>query len=571
MIAMQIIIYLLIALLVTPLYSKSAQRYWVFFSDKGQFEELSLLEQTDLVLDYVSPKAMERRLDRAPENFDEGEYWSDLPLDDQYLAILKSSGFIIHGRSRWFNAVSGTATPENLKLIASLPFVKTVKPVRRWTFSKANLTQSVQSMPTPSTPRNPGSFNYGPSLTQTVFHKIDSLHEKHLNGEGVIIGVFDTGFRLVNPTLQHIPSQLIAEYDFVQMDSITSNEEGDRSDQDAHGTLILSILGGFQDGQLIGPAYNAKFLLAKTEKVDEEIHLEEDNWAMAAEWAERLGVDIVNSSLGYSIFDPKEGNYSYQDMDGKTTIVTRAANKLANLGVLVVNSAGNEGSSSWHYITAPADGFYVLSVGALNSYNQVAGFSSRGPTADGRIKPDVAALGIGVYGASTGPLLRTASGTSVSSALVTGIAAQILQSKPHLNLLYLFYIMKNSGDNAQSPDNERGWGKVDALKAWSIANDTGFGLPEVVEIAPPQPNPYVRGNGLIFFSANLPESQVIRLEIFNMLGQKIAEKNFNGSPAANLFPWDARNSRGNAVAAGIYIFRVSGPTWQSTGKFIVLN
>jgi len=400
----------------------SQSRYWIFFKDKGEYARLSYAEQQAVIDQYLTEQARERRLKRAMVSLNKTSAVQDLPVDDAYVSQVKHLGFTVHGKSRWFNAVSGTASEEVLSQIRSLQFVESISLVKSWTFLRESETTSPgTSLPPAPTPQI-FDFDYGPSAFQTQFHNIDKLHEKDLNGEGVIVAIFDTGFRLENPSLQHIQSQLIAQYDFIQKDSVTANQPGDAAGQDGHGTLVLSILGGLQNGQLVGPAYGAQFILAKTEIVNEEIHLEEDNWAMAAEWAESLGADIVSSSLGYSTFDQGQFSYTYEDMNGKTTIITRAANRLAQLGVLVISSAGNEGNTPWHYITAPADGFYVLAVGALNSSNEIAGFSSRGPTFDGRIKPDVSALGIGVYGATTGASFQSASGTSVSCPLTAGIA-----------------------------------------------------------------------------------------------------------------------------------------------------
>jgi subtilisin family serine protease len=233
-----------------------------------------------------------------------------------------------------------------------------------------------------------------------------------------------------------------------------------------------------------------------------------------------------------------------------------------------VNSAGNEGNSTWRYITAPADGPQVLAVGAINDKNQVSSFSSRGPTADDRIKPDVVALGEQVYGASTGTVFTTANGTSVSCPLVAGIAAQLLQSKPELNIFELLSIIKNSADNSGSPDNDRGWGKVNALAAWNLINQD-----EITDfrMLPPTPNPLYSGNFSVFFPVELPVPATIHLEIFTVLGQRIYESNYSGTVSQNLITWDTRKSNGSTVAAGMYIYRISAGSWKYTGKLTILN
>jgi serine protease AprX len=552
--------------------AQTSQKYLVYFTDKGKYEKLTLEKRQYLMENYLSERALMRRHQRSIPTFDRVANIQDLPLDDNYLRYLEQEGFQIHGQLRWFNAVSGYAVETVIEQIRQFPFVERVEPVVKWRFVKRPTDSTSYQLLFKTLRRSYSDLDYGLSAVQIQFHNIDRLHAENLTGEGVIIGVFDTGFRLVNPSLQHVRSQLIAEYDFVQGDSVTSNQEGDRADQDSHGTLVLSILGGYAPGQLIGPAFGASYILAKTEIVDQEIHLEEDNWALAAEWAERLGVDIVSSSLGYSIFDEGEFNYSYQDMDGKTTLVTRAANELAKRGVLVVNSAGNQ-NPAWHWykITAPADGMYVLAVGALEISNEVASFSSRGPSADGRIKPDVSALGVRVYGATVGQNYWYQQGTSVSCPLVAGLTAQLLQGNPHLNLLNLLDILRLSGDNTVHPDNDRGWGKVDAWKALNIASGKPYQPPRSNTVLPVRPNPYFRGNGIIFFPVNLTEIMPVTIKIYNTLGQKVTELFYHGMATQNLIPWDGRNSAGIPVPAGVYIYWISTPKWTINGKLVVLN
>lgn len=549
----------------------SSQRYWVFFTDKGGYETLSAVEQQQVIEKLLSPRALNRRQKRAVAGFSKVGWEQDLPLWQEYLDTLQRMGFRIHARSRWFNAVSGTAAPEVLDQISRLPFVRAVEPVRRRHFSREPVEPWQPGQLPKTGPQDSIIVEYGESAFQIQFHNIDSLHHKGLNGQGVVIAMFDTGFRLDHPALQHIPGQLLAEYDFVQMDSVTHNQPGDRSDQDSHGTYTLSTIGGYLPGRLVGPAFGATFLLAKTENVAVEVHQEEDNWAMAAEWAEQLGADIVSSSLGYSEFDPGQGDYTYNDMDGNTTIVTRAANFLAERGVLVVNSAGNEGGSAWHYITAPADGIWVLSVGALDKNNQVTGFSSHGPTADGRIKPDVCALGERVFCARPDNGYLYASGTSLSCPLVAGIAAQILQAFPNLDLLQLLSIFRDAGDNAALPDNVRGWGKVDARKAWLLAKGVPVQPTQSLELRPPYPNPLTRSGGLIIFPVKLPEPGLIRLTVYNILAQKIARVDYHGSQSLNLVTWDGTSFSGHPAANGIYIYRIQVDNRSVTGKIVLLR
>lgn len=541
---------------------QGADRYWIFFNDKGQNENLSLSKQRQVQTDYLSSQAMQRRQLRGISVSGHG----DLPLESTYLDQIEALGVQIHVISRWLNAVSCSGTTGQFSQIADLPFVESVEKVKIWRFRKEQLSTT----PGKNTPQKRlYAQEYGFSDFQIHFHNIHHLYDKGLTGRNVNVAVFDTGFRLDNPAIQHIRSQLIAEYDFIQMDSVTQNQPGDPSNQDNHGTFVLSVLASHYPDTLIGPAYGANFLLAKTELEGQERHTEEDNWVMAAEWAERLGADIVSSSLGYSTFDAGEGDYSYKDLDGKTTIITRGANELAKRGVVVVTSAGNEANLPWHYITAPSDGFYVLAVGSVNSSNVLSSSSSRGPTYDGRIKPDLVALGENVYGMSSAKSIQSNRGTSYSCPLVAGIAAQILEQFPRTDLLTLLHILRKSGDQSSFPNNEKGYGKTDALLAWELAEAASSASTGNVVLTP-LPNPYYIDNGIIFFPVDLSSAQQIRLQIYNILGQKITEIYQNGMAGRNLVSWDVRNAAGIPLAAGIYIYRISAGSLVSSGKLTLL-
>ncbi len=551
--------------------AQAAERYWVFFRDKGRYEQWDNAARQKYVRENLSARAQQRRLQRGDAAFRKSSVQRDLPLEENYLKILREMNFQIKVKSGWFNAVSGSADAAVLEQISGLPFVQSVERVKGWKFAFSEAASSPVVPFGKNPPPAVTGLDYGNSTFQIEFHNIDKLHDAGLSGRGVIVAMFDTGFQLDVPALQHVRQQLIAEYDFIQDDTVTSNQAGDATSQQNHGTLTLSVLGGFLPGKLIGPAYDASFLLAKTEIVDREIHLEEDYWAAAAQWAEARGADVVSSSLGYSEFDPGQINYTYQDMNGETTIITRAANILGQLGVLVVNSAGNEGSSSWHYITAPADGRQVLAVGALNSSNETAAFSSRGPTSDGRIKPDVSALGVNVYGATPKGGYTYASGTSLSCPLTAGICAQILEGHPALNVTQMLAVMRGAGDTAANPDNDRGWGRVDAEQARLLAANIAPNPPEEFRAYPPYPNPSFAGRQGVIFPVDLPEAGRISLEIYTVLGQKLKQIQFSGAALRNPVRWDLTNSQHLPVAAGLYIYRISSETGSETGKIVVLN
>ena len=357
-------------------------KYLVYFKDKGitvneRFDKISALYQSAL------SELTERSINRRIKNLGEGNIISfeDIPIKPGYIFSLESLGIKIENNLKWFNAVSAYLTDQQFEEILQLNFIDKIDKVRILKFSN--------KLPEVTGPLSKQSYldfpiNYGESFDQLQLSDIPIVHSKGITGEGVLIGMLDTGFDWKNhESLQN--ATILAEYDFVNKDSITSDEENDQPGQQNHGTLTFSVVGGFKDSSLIGSGFGSDFILAKTEDIRSETHVEEDNYAAALQWMENLGVDITSASLGYSQFDASTFSYTYEDMDGKTTIVTRAAEVAFRKGVLTVNSAGNEGGTPWFFIIAPADGFNTIGVGAVDLNNQIASFSSRGPTFDGRI------------------------------------------------------------------------------------------------------------------------------------------------------------------------------------------
>jgi len=438
--------------------SQGTNRVWIYFKDKGP-DSSDLTKITEVPL---SSRALQRR-ERQNINIDE----TDLAIYDKYLDTLENLGIKIYRKSRWLNAVSVYLNgnhPENLK---NLSFVTAIEPVRtmrnRYTEpdSKLMLTK-------------PAISDYGLSQNQNEMLGIPYIHNLGYSGEDVRVAVFDTGFLLTHEALQHI--NVIDTYDFIQNDKNVSDEDGDMTGQHNHGTRVLGVLGGYSPGNLIGPAYSAEYALAKTEDVSSETHIEEDNWIAAAEWADSLGADIISSSLGYSEFDKGEEDYTYEDMDGKTTVVTRGANWAVMKGISVFTSAGNEGQSSWYYITAPADGFGVIAMGGVRADETYWPTSSKGPTFDGRIKPDLAAQGQGVYSVvpGTADQYSFGAGTSFSAPLGSGAGALVLNMSPGLNPKELRTIMTTTASLSHNPDNFMGYGIINLEEIAAIVNDEPF-------------------------------------------------------------------------------------------------
>lgn len=440
------------------------EKYFIYFKDKAVKQGESLSKENQhykKASEELSDRAIQRRMKNLGDDF---IFYEDIPINKNYIESLKSLGIKIIHELKWFNSVSARLTEDQIEKIKNLNFIEKIEPVKKIFFRKEfvdDLTLNKESAAT----------DYGQSFTQLNLSDIPIVHSKGITGENVIIGLLDSGFdweRHISLKNQNV----LAERDFIFNDNVTADETEDQPGQHDHGTLIFSIIGGFDDNTMIGAAYKSSYLLAKTEDIRSETHIEEDNYAAALIWMEGLGVDITSSSLGYSTFDSPEESYTYSDMDGKTTIVTKAAELAFLRGVSTFTSAGNEGNTSWYYITAPADGKNIIAVGAVSSTNQIASFSSRGPTSDGRIKPEVVAMGVSVFGAQAGTVdtYRFASGTSTSSPIASGIGALLLSAFSHLKNTQIRSIILESSANTQNPNNDIGYGLISAKNAIEFPN-----------------------------------------------------------------------------------------------------
>ncbi len=441
----------------------AGKKYWIFFRDKGPAALAKGAEAYRKAAARLTERAVQRRLKVLPPErlLDE----ADLDVYPGYLQELRRNGIRPVVVSRWLNAVSAYLTLEQIAEVRALPFVQTIRPVRRLTPPPR---PEFPAAPVPKDARAADHvYDYGPSLAQVNLVNVPPLHDAGIVGKGVVVGMLDTGFNWRDhPAFKEL--QVLGEYDFVFNDSTTADESNkDVPGAQDHGTATLSVIAGYDPGFLIGPAFRSQFYLSKTEDIRSETPVEEDNWAAGIEWMESQGIDVASSSLGYSTFDNPADNYSYSDLDGKTTVVTRAAQIAAQKGVVVVNSAGNEGFSSWRYIIAPADGELVIAVGAVDASGRRAGFSSVGPTADGRIKPDVMAMGTGVRLARVSDVnpYSSGSGTSFSAPMVAGVAALMLSAHPNLTPTQVIEALHNTASQADMPDTLMGYGIVNAVKA----------------------------------------------------------------------------------------------------------
>lgn len=377
------------------------------------------------------------------------------------LRAVEATGARIHRISRWLSAVSVEADTNARRRLVSRFGRDAVRPVAAWS------RRPVQVRADAPLERWTPVGGYGLSRIQNMQSGLDRLHARGLSGEGVRVLVLDTGCRLEHPALADL--QVEATWDFVNDDADVGLDPGEVDQQDRHGTGVVGVMAGFVAGELVGASPRARFLIAKTEFIETETRTEEDDYVAALEWGEALGADVMNASLSYRVFtdEPDTFAYDFEDLDGDTAITTRAVDDLVALGVVAVVSAGNDGSDGPGSINTPADADSCLAVAAVDSNGVVTAFSSRGPTADGRHKPDLAALGQRVRWAHTGAETGTAwaAGTSVAAPLVASAVALALEAHPTWGPGDVIDAFRGTASQANEPDDELGWGIMDAHAA----------------------------------------------------------------------------------------------------------
>lgn len=447
-------------LVVNQLMAQSANegRYWVFLSevDKAEIDEVLMHEAPCL-----SPLAIERRIRQGiPLKI------TDFPLPKEILTAIEETGVHIYRKSRWLRAVSVFASVKEIAKLSSLDAVEKVVPVStltRFQSEQSSLSQRVEHWP-----ESVNAFSYGQSLDQVNQINLIPLHNAGYAGAGINIAIMDGGFSGVD---QHgvfagawNQGRIILTHDFVDNDTNVFHAG-------SHGMSVFSTICADLDGTFIGTAPEANYFLFRTEDELSETVVEEDNWVIAAEWADSLGVDVINTSLGYTTFDDGIGDHSFADLDGRTSVISIAATQAARTGMIVVVAAGNEGSSSWKYISCPADADSILAIGAVNGMDMRASFSSHGPSSDGRIKPDIAARGVSATVTNWNGQVGTASGTSFSSPITCGAMACLLQAVKANQSTYdiqnILTAVRQNASQASKPDTLLGWGIPDFSAAMS--------------------------------------------------------------------------------------------------------
>lgn len=430
---------------------------WVFFTDKGIFNESQFQAARRARAGFFTSRAIARRVKSGIKEL----RFTDLPVKDEYVSEIVAHGGSLRHASRWLNAASFRVDVNNLDAISALPFVARIQPVAIYHNDYSSLDNPEKQIPH-ETAQGDHVLSYGGCYAQLKQIDVPICHDSGYFGQGVIISVFDTGFRKSHGAFAqaYAEGRVLAEWDFVFNDGNVANQGGETSAWD-HGTSTWSICGGEYAGRLYGPSYGASFILCKTEDVRSETQVEEDNWEAAMEWVDSIGTDIITSSLSYTDW------YTYEDYDGNTCVSTIAADIAAANGIIVCNSAGNYGPNL-HTIGAPADADSIMTVGSVSIYDDISEFSSKGPTYDGRIKPEVCALGENNYRAiaSSDIIFGTGgNGTSFSCPLVAGAAGVVLSAHPDWTNMQVRQALMKTADRGYSPNHSYGWGIIDTWAA----------------------------------------------------------------------------------------------------------
>jgi len=514
--------------------------YRVYFKDKGDYSVMDF-SATDL----LSQKAIDRRNKSGIEV----PQYNDLPVNKGYINQIRSLGFKLHCTSKWLNtALFKTGNPADLNSLLSLSFVKDAKLVKRpgskSTFQdKLDFEESVADLPP-----------YDRPLSMINGY---SLHNSGYDGKGIVIAVLDGGFLYADllQSLSHLRARngIKGTRDFVA-------GSGSVYGYHNHGTAVLSVLAGIVPYQLAGTAPGSDYWLLRTEDTSSESPAEEDFWAAAAEFADSLGADIISSSLGYYAFDDPEMNYKFTQLDGNTAFITKAADAAASKGILVVVSAGNERNKTWLRIVAPSDGDSLITVGAVDGYNAISSFSSAGPSADNRVKPDIVAQGVSVPIQTSESIVTRGNGTSFSCPVISGMCACVMQAVPESKNTDIITALQKSADKFSSPDSLYGYGIPDMTKTLGSVEEKYIlqtGSPVFIN-----PNPFT---GL--FEITFSESpETLQIEILTLSGKTVAVKKYNTYISRTIIISDLEYRE-----QGLYIIRIRTSAGVYTSKVIKIE
>jgi len=558
---------------------------WVEFVDKGEQGPADLAARLAQAERDLTPENRRRREKAHVQPLVD---YLDLPLEPRYVLELVAAGFQPYGQSRWFNRVAVHTSGPALLALAARSFVRRVAPVE--------LAEPRPHLP-PAVPEPPGAVRapslptaaqvlYGRTLGQLSRLNVPAVHDSGYIGSRVNVCMLDDGFNWYrkHEALRHIHIGG-GSRDFIR--GVYSVQDTlDAAALFEHGTWTLGALAGNAPGIYIGPGYDANLMLGRTEDSGSETPIEMVYWSMGAEWADSLGSDIISSSLGYNLFQPPGPSLTYQQLDGHTSVVTRAAEIAAAKGMLVVVSAGNDGQnrSVGYKVGAPADanGDSVLAIGAVDSLGVRALFSSKGPTVDGRIKPDLAAQGVAVLLPDNSGFdpngYERQSGTSFAAPLVAGLAACLIQARPNWTPVQVIQALKHSASQATHPDTLLGWGIPDGLAALRYVPDTTH-APEQhgpLSLRLAGPNPLrVAGPPValrVVLGVEAPPAS-FRVRVFDAGGRLVRQLAAGALAPGGTFDlsWRGDDARGRALVPGLYFVSLEGAGRQDVVRVVVLR
>ena len=447
---------LFVAVLATQFSFGQIQDGWSFFDDKEDVAAALADPITILTQEALDRKALHGIV------VDE----RDVPVNENYITQVKNAtGITVLAKSKWMNCVYIQGTEADINNLLNLPFVSSVEfadknlnlfPVSTGVTDKFQLENETSRI----------VYDYGQAANQVEMIGIDHVHEQDFTGEGMIAAVLDSGFPNITSigAFAHIVNEnrLLGTYDF-------AGRQEDVTGTGSHGTRTFSDMGGLLDGDFVGTSPNASYYLFRTEFAPTEVPVEEAWWVEALERADSLGVDVVNTSLGYQDYDNPNYDHSYDDLDGQTTFAARGANLAFEKGMLLVTSAGNDGGG-FTFVATPADAPGVLTVGAVDSNGNYASFSSIGPTVDGRVKPDVMAKGASAAVVDAAGFVTTSSGTSFSSPIMAGAVTSLWQARPETTNAELMQIIRESSSLFDTPTDEMGYGIPNFEEALNALN-----------------------------------------------------------------------------------------------------